>query len=245
MSNHFTTTELIEYARGALLGENAESLLAHSLRCDDCGTRLAIILALEEAGSAQRVTTSRRRWLAAAAGMAFVGVGVMVVISMRTPAELPQHERATNSHFAQLATTEFPSSRGFLRIRFGAIRVNASNWEPRVKNAVEALWSGNLENALDALKELRAERPEDPEIAAYLGIALYLSGQQDDVVRVLLIEGAATEWQTLSRYSMFYLANHYLRLEIDLQAIEILSDLATHPDSPGESAAALLRQLQR
>jgi len=123
--------------------------------------------------------------------------------------------------------------------------VDASNWEPRVKNAVEALWSGNLENALDALKELRAERPGDPEIAAYLGIALYLSGEQDDSVRVLLLEGAATEWLTLSRYSMLYLANHYLRLGIHSEAIEILSDLAPARDSPGESAAVLLRQLQR
>ena len=242
---HYETFDLVDYQRGLLEGEEAKELFAHCQTCRECGDRLSIVLALRAVGERRR--TARRRVLRGAA--AAVGAAVLVGVAIYSFSEHSTQRpvasvdtQPTRGSLAEYASTELPS-RGFLVVRFrpGTPIANVEDAEPRLKAAVEELWAGNADSALPALRELWLERPNE-ERAAYMGIAMYLSGRSDAEVRAFLEMGTNTVWTPLSRYSTFYLANYHLRTGQNQEAYELLQSLTAN-DSPSTAAKRLLARL--
>lgn len=246
MSHHYEVDDLVSYERGVLGPEEAEELFAHCQVCRECGTRLAMVLSLRRLGAKQRKSKLRRIVAISACIVAVLG---LVAYAYRpsldvAPATVTPEAEPQPGRLSAYATSILPRP-GFLVLRFGdALPVAVDDWQFRLKAAAGSLWKGELETAVPALRELRIERPADPEVAAYLGTGLYLSGSVEPEVRTLLEEGTTTEWVVLSRYSMFYLANHYLRTGRDSIALALLENLKDI-DAPGTAAAELLERIPR
>lgn len=251
MSRHYNASELVDYERGLLDGEKAKQLFAHCQACQPCENRLTVVLALREIGKRRRGVRRRRLVATAAAlvAMVLLGVAIYQVVPLDTDPQadgtvgIDAGTPLAEGSLAEYASTELPS-RGFLVLRFrpGTPVANVDRGEARLKAAVEALWAGELDAALPALRELWLEQPNE-ERAAYMGIALYLTGQIDEEVGWFLEIGTRTWWTTLSRYSTYYLANHYLRIGQNDAAYELLESLTAFSDSPSRAAKRLLEQL--
>lgn len=244
MSHHFTAHELVDYARGAVDGQEGSDLLAHCRQCDSCGARLAAVLALREGTRIQRTKSTRRRWLATAASLAIVGSAFLAsrahsVWTSGSPAKPEATMRGPADELGALATRDLPSP-AFLRFRFGSNLASTDSWEPRLRAAAEDLWEGRIAVSVAALRALSAEHPNDAEAAAYLGIGLYFSNDQTAATESFLQAGATSRLQPLRRYCRWYLANHYLRTHELALAVEILKELALDDDSVGRSATNLL-----
>ncbi len=265
MSRHFTAMEMADYARGLIAGSEGESLLQHCKECAQCGDQLAAILVLRRAKAAghpllstrQRSRVSRKRWLAAAAGV--VGIGVLAVGAqvLRPGVEpdastarsaLPPPSAEEPAGVAALATTE-PLSPLTIKIHtdgpISAGGAGSPDWLPRMNAAGSKIVNHDYGGAVADLEGLYAEDPTSQLAAAYLGIARYLYGDNSSEVGALLARGATGNSESIARFAQWYLANYVLRSEQDMDsAREILNELATNSDWPGRRAQTLLERIE-
>lgn len=246
MTAHFETADLIDYHRGLLSQEETETLLGHCNGCRTCSDRLAMVIALREVAARRRLfkrsallTSSIATVIVAAFALATYAPSAFVT---GDAVPVTAHTRPPGLLF-QYATTELPH-RSFLVLRFreGMPVAHGDDRQLRVEDAVVDLWAGRTAPAIPALRALWTEAPSE-EIAAYLGIGLYLTQRTDDEVEAFLEVGTRTGWSTLSRYSTFYLANHYLRTGRNAAAYALLRVVAADSDAPGSAARRLLEKL--
>lgn len=262
MSGHYTTLELVDYERGYLTGDEARDLFAHCQQCEECGGRLAAVLALRHANRRRVARIRRRKMLSLAAGvvlvvsLGFAGTALWGrfatadgpgTASVAAPGGEPTIQGAPElspelAELAALATDELPNP-VFLRIRLGPLAADSDDWEVRVRAALMDLWEGRLDVAVPALENLHSVRQKDPEVAAYLGIALYLSGDRREDVADLLRSGASTHWDNLRDQTLWYLANHHLRNGDPALAAEILAEFSRYEHVTARAAHALMDKL--
>jgi len=106
------------------------------------------------------------------------------------------------------------------------------------------LVDGRYEEAVAQLSTVYEAQPGNGEVAASLGIALYLTGDDSERVEALLAQGTALRQQDFSNLAGWYLANHYLRKGDVVQTMSVLEDLSQWPDAPGTQARELLERLR-
>jgi len=151
---------------------------------------------------------------------------------------------ATGVTAVGLATTEPPPA-AIVRFLLGlAVPVDTGNIQARLQAAGEALTGGEYARAAGDLEVLHTELPDSGAIAGFLGISLYLSGEDSSRVGRFLATGALDQNESVSSFSRWYLANHLLRTGDEEGARQLLVELAALEDRPGRMAADLLVYLE-
>jgi len=219
-SNHPEVDELVDWARGDLSRKRLREIRAHCRSCPACDMKLAKILVLRtrQRREMKRAARRRRQLQMAAAIVLLVGAGAVFLVS--------GHFSDPASKFAELATTE-TIPQGLLRLRFRSDALPASTdlSEFRLKQGMEALVQEQYSLAVEALDDANREHPADAEIAAFLGIALYLSGDDSSRTQSLLALGTTHARPRVSRPATWYLANSCLRSGDSEAAVALLREL--------------------
>lgn len=239
-NNHPEIDELVDWARGDLSRKRLREIRAHCRSCPACDMKLAKILVLrtKQRREMKRAARRRRHLQMAAAIVLLVGVGAVFLFSgyFSDPA----------MELASLATTEtIPGSQIILRFR-PATSASADLYEYKLKAGMEALVRGDYSFAEDTLGGLYGEHPESSEVAAYWGVARYLSGNDSDHTKTLLATGASDMQNMIRRTATWYLANSCLRSGESDSAIQLLQspDLNGVDVRYGRYAEELLRKIR-
>lgn len=244
-TDHVDIEGLLAYAHGETGGAEADAVLQHSCACRECGDELAVMLALvgqeaQATGEAQRGASSAPwawRWI----GLVAASVVLAVVVGIALMSWGPWLDTGGVDEAMQLATTEAPE-RVMLEYLFGAPTVSAA--APQVRGGFALIVNGRYQEAVALLSTLYDAQPGDNELAASLGIALYLSGDDGERAASSLMQGQRLGRQdSFGNLAAWYLANHYLRRGDVVQAREVLEDLSQGPDAPGTQARDLLERL--
>jgi len=241
--DHPDIEELIDWARERLPRKRHREVWAHSEDCPTCNLRLAkiIILSSKHRREIKRRARHRRHLSIAAMVVFLVGAAASWLLLSGYSSDGP-------SQLAALATSEtIPDS--YVRYRFGAgLPASSDLTGYQLRRGVEALVAGEYALAVEALEAVSRERPSNVEAAAYLGIALYLLGDDSTRMQALLMQGTSHSHPMISRAATWYLANSYQR-NGDVQAAMALA----HSLSAGEisdrdryslRADRLLRKIQ-
>lgn len=238
MSGHVGAEVMVAFVHGDLSAAELETLSEHCTSCKECGDQLAALLSVRRSRRQQNVRHART---AVAAFVVLTLVGL--ALGVRGFGTGLSTSAPTESDWAELATSEGPDPRLVRRIFGDGLPADTDTRLMETRTAFEHLVNGRLEQAIEILRGLYLERSAD-DVAAYLGIALYLSGQADEVVEGLLRQGVNSSRTADAHYSQWYLANHFLRLGDPQSAESILQDLAKSSDRPGRFAAELLLQVR-
>lgn len=245
-ADHVDIEGLLAYAHGETRGAEADAVLQHSRACRECGDELAVILALAGtqvvavAEDEREIAGASRRWIALVA--ASVVLALLLGVALRS-AWLPLGA-TSDEDVVGLATTEAPE-RLMLEYLFGASTVSVG--APQVRDGFALVVDRRYEAAAALLSTLYDAQPGDNELAASLGIALYLSGDDGERVASLLMQGQRLRDRRLDSFgnlAAWYLANLYLRRGDVVQARDVLEDLSQWSDAPGAEARAVLEQLR-
>lgn len=236
-SGHVNTDRLIDMVNGSLPRPEIEVMAAHCASCVRCGDQLAVFLLLRKGVRRQRAGRLRLVQVAAAL-IVLVGLGSIAGSLLYRSQALP-----AASSWSEFATSEGLDPRLVHSLFGDALLVGVDPFPFEKLTAFRQLVDGDLNNALRGFRNLHAMRPADSEVAAYLGIAMYLAGETTRDVEVLLTQGLEAQMSTIQRYSQWYLANHFLRNQRPDRAIEILQPLARSADRPGRQAKALMDDL--
>jgi hypothetical protein len=235
---HFDLAGLAAYARGEIEGEEGEAVLRHCRSCPSCGDHLAMILLLVEIKEL-RAARSRRTIVAVAASAI---LALLVGAALWSGAlRLPPGRTDAADLGRRMATAEAPN-RVDLDFIYPVSAVGGlGTTEKRAE--LEMLVNGDYAAAVARLSELNRSSPGDAEVAALLGIGLYLTGDNGQLGERLLQQGTELRRQDLQRYAAWYLANLYLRRGDLGRATEALKDLSTEADAPGAMATSILDRL--
>lgn len=243
-ADHVDIEGLLAYAHGETHGAEADAVLQHSRTCRECGDELAVMLALTGtqvvavAEDDTEVPDTSHRWLAMVA--ASVVLAVLLGVVLLTGRQRPGGP-APDVGVTRLATTEAPNEL-MLDFLFGASVPVAS--VEQAGSGFALIVEGRYDEAVTQLSVLYDARPGDGEVAAALGIGMYLAGDDSEPVEALLVQGRALRQQDFSDLAAWYLANLYLRRADVVHAREVLEDLSQWPDAPGTQARAVLEQLR-
>jgi hypothetical protein len=184
-----------------------------------------------------RQRSRRNRLMLAAMVVLIAGAGglwMIIGLSAGQPASL-----------AELATEEtLPESHLHLRFR-AALPASSDLHEYKLKAGMEALVAGDYPLAVETLTDLQNEHAESDEAAMYLGVALYLSGDDSDRTRALLARGVSAMHGLTRRTAIWYLANSCLRSgDVDAAILLLQSpDLHEYDTRYGRYSEELLQRL--
>ncbi len=240
-NNHPEVDELVDWARGDLSRKRLREIRVHCRSCTACDMNLAKILVLRtrQRREMKRRAKRGRQLQMAAAIVLLVGAGAVFLFSgyFSDPA----------SELAALATTE--TIRGsHLRLRFGeGLPADVGQYEARLKAGMEALVQGDFPLSIETFENLHREYASSSEVACYLGVALYLSGDDSDHTKQLLAKGILNRQPLIQRTTTWYLANASLRtgdLETAIELLESLN-LGDRSDFYSRSAEDLILGVER
>lgn len=236
---HPEIEELVAYARGALSRKRRRAVRAHCEVCPSCNLDLAKTLVLRaDHRRALRQRARRQRLMAAAT--------VVLVLGAAGTIMLGAYFTDPSAELAALATSE-PLPEHYVRYRFGTGMPASSDLTAyQLRRGIEALVAEEYGPAIDAFEAVLSEQPSDIETAAYLGIALYLSGDDSTRTQTLLVRGTSHARPELSRAATWYLANLFLRSGEAETAATLLEqlDLGELDDRYSRRARELLQQIE-
>jgi len=239
-NTHPDIGELVDWARGLLPRKRHREVWSHREHCPTCDMRLAkiIILSTNHRQQMKRRARGRRHLLIAASVVVLVGVAAGLAVS--------GYFSDSSSRLAELATTEtIPEPHVHLRFG-GSLPASSDLYEYRLKTGMAALVQQDYPLAVETLEDLFEEHAGSAEVAAYLGVARYLSGDNSDRTKALLGQGAQDMHDMISRAATWYLANSCLRSGDTEAAIQLLQSL--DPDETDDryarSSVDLLHQIQ-
>jgi len=242
---HFTLDDLRSFVRGH--GPEGEKLLLqHCRTCSECGDKLAGMLMLTtRAASRGRAETAKHMWIAAVAASVILLAALAVLLQT-----FVVDEPGVEEQLAALATTE-PIPVFIVRFHLGSPTPmgnipGVAPIEPRLLAAGEKLAAGDYAAAVRDLEQLRQDDPLSRLVAAYLGIARYLVGDDSARTGRLLEEGAATARteDDVASSCLWYLGNLLLRRGRTPEAIEVFQDLADLPSRPGRQSLEILQKIE-
>ena len=266
---HFTLDELRECA----LSRNELAIapvLRHCFDCRDCADRLAVIITLLESASEVPPNWGLLAMLrrVAAAGFGEVrseeqaarrrprGVviagALLVVMALAITATwwAMTPNLSGDSRLVGLATTE-PIPARVVQFHLGGLLpvqqiLGALPVQPRLLAAGEKLAAGDYATATRELEQLRQDAPSSRLVAAYLGIANYLNGDNTARTGRLLEEGMATARtdDAVAATSTWYLGNLLLRTGRTREAVEVFQQLSDLPNRAGRQALETLQRIE-
>ena len=244
MSEHIDIERLLAYAHDELEDAESDAILEHSRACKECGDQLAVMLALRSEDGGSGVSEPRARLIGLIAASVLLAVLLGVALTWGGFGSRFIFVSAAEEGLAELATTEAPGRIDLDFLFDASLPTSTDDSRPQKRAGFGLIVNGQHDEAIELLSTLRNARPDDGDVAASLGIALYLSGDSSSRVETLLIEGNAAWLQGLQHYAKWYLGNHYLRQGDLVQAMGALEEIAQEPDAPGRRAAELLRRLE-
>ncbi len=113
-----------------------------------------------------------------------------------------------------------------------------------IKSALYDLENDEYSSAVDKLRALSVNpRVNGTDIAGWLGIALYLSGETSDEVEALLRPGTESRINPLERGCQWYLGHHLFRVGRPEEGVLWIATLSPNPTAIGRKAADFLRRL--
>jgi len=240
-SHHLTLDEIRACARGedeSLVSAAAE----HCSYCHECAGNLAAALAIIEYGPRKSLWESVTWGQLAAVTvlLAALGFAAVATVSELLPAEPPSIEQ----QLAALATTETIDPM-LVRIHLGiASPAGSDDTIARLQAAGFDLAEERYDRAISELETLHSAAPGSQLVAAYLGIARYLAGDDSPRVRDLLTLGASSDNSSVSSFATWYLGNAQLRAGEIQNARQTLSRISHLNALPGRLSKRLLDQLQ-
>ncbi len=230
---HPALKELTVYVDGALSGDEARAIVEHCRDCATCGDRLGTMMLLRSrvakstlAPRVPRGTRVAALVLAIAAGL----VGGFVIARQLAPNPWAAH-----------ATSE-PVPRWFHDFLYG-YREEVAPSDMVLAEGLDLLVRGDYTSAIDKLEPLIERLNARPEASAYLGIALYMTGDLSG--RTIDMLTAGTSSTRAGRISDWYLANALLLRGDVGEARRRLRGLAFVADWVGRQAEALLGRLDQ
>jgi thioredoxin-like negative regulator of GroEL len=202
--------------------------------------RLAKILIIrtDDRRRMRRRAKRRLQLQMAAAVLLIMGAGAVLLASgyISDPA----------SDLAALATTEtIPQSHVGLRFRLAA-PASPGGYESEFRAGMEALVREDYSDGIAILESLHAAHPSETEISTYLGVALYLSGDDSDRAKALLAQGGSHMQGRVRRTATWYLANSCLRSGDVESAVQLLKSIDSEDTDARYTryAAELLRRIR-
>lgn len=244
---HISAERLAALAAGELTESERAPLLRHLEDCAACGDRLATVLLLRR-GQAR---VPRRAWLALAAVAVLMLAGAWMLLPSWTagPAAptLSPERQALVDRFAGYANDD--NIEAFIYdwlldlVYPDVVPVSPDQHQPRTRAAIIDLRDGRYQEAVDQLAELYLEYPDFDSIAGWLGVALYLNGENDPVVEGLLERGMESSLDPLVDFSTWYSAQYLLRTHRPEEAVARLRQLAPSPVKLGRMARAQLEEM--
>ncbi len=224
---------LTGYVDGALTGDEARAIVEHGTECSECGDRLGTMMLLRARAAKATLAPRVPRGVRAAALVVTLAAG-LVGGAFLAQAMAP-------NPWAEHATVD-TVPRWFHDFLYG-YRENSSTRDRDLIAGLDLLVRGELAEAIALLEPLAQEPAGEPEAAAYLGIAMYLSGDVSGRTVDFLASGTAST--RAGRISDWYLANaHLARGNIDA-ARRRLRGLAFVGDWVGRQSQSLLDRLAR
>jgi len=265
MSRHIDIDRLLAYALGELDAGDAAGVIEHCESCSQCGNELGVLLALRHEHERAGAAPSAGDGMAASGLPRFAKLAASIVLAVLIGAAALWGAGILGAgatdpgpiDWAALATDQPPDpwlvDWLFEEAQQTAIaRPTTPDADPRAderrllaakRAALELVVQRRYDEAIVALEELAASNPDDAEVDAFRGVALYLSGDTSEATRDLLMQGAQLSRQPVGRTAAWYLANYYLRVGEPEDALIILESLTQDEDYPGENAVALLERL--
>lgn len=234
MIDHPDVVELVAFARGELDEDRSSALVEHCRTCSRCGDQMAAILLLRE-GPGRTSRRSRifgRRSLAAAAAVVIaVALGTLAYVGgIGQSSGSAAHEAgasatgsAETEELARLATDR-PPPEIVVKVHFGP-PVIADSATSGSKEGLILITRGRYVDAVAVLRKHLDERPGDVAAGAFLGMALYLSGDDSRRAAGLLAEGTRHGETWIRDWSQWYLANLRVRRGELMVARGLLEDL--------------------
>ena len=222
---------LTGYVDGALTGDEARAIVGHCGECAGCGDRLGTMMLLRS-GAAKAALAPRVPRLLRAAAV------VVILVAGLTGGVFLARALAPNPWAVHASTESVP--RWFHDFLYG-YREQIGPRDLALAEALDLLVRGEYDDAISRLEPLTEQPTREPEASAYLGIAMYLTG--DNSGRTVDLLEAGTGSTRAGRISDWYLANVLLsRGDIDA-ARRRLRGLAFVGDWVGRQSQALLDQL--
>jgi hypothetical protein len=237
---HPDLQDLIDCSRRNLSEEKEAAVLAHCETCPDCFSTVKICVVLRMGFlSDQRKKRRRRQWCSGALAGALLAIAIAGFWHAG-------YFTSTSSKLAALAAGEPIRADRLLDELASDLFFSSDPRDGRVALAVEALMNGDHATAVEELETIIKDEPSDDAIAAWLGIALYSSGDDSARTRALLGLGASRRSDALGRAAMWYLANSNLRDGNMLLAVIQLGDLCADRsrDRRSRSACELLEEIR-
>jgi hypothetical protein len=176
-----------------------------------------------------------------------MAAAILILLGTGAALLLTGYQAEPTSDLAALATSEtIPESHVGLRFRVAA-PVSPGGYEAEFKAGMEALVREDYHSGLEILEALHSDHEWDTEISTYLGVALYLSGNDSDRTKTLLAAGASHMQGRVRRTATWFLANSCLRSGDTDTAIQLLRllDPAEVSVQYTRYAAELLQQIDR
>lgn len=224
---------LTGYVDGALTGDEARAIVEHCTECSACGDRLGTMVLLRARAAKATLAPRVPRGVRAAALVVTLAAGLAGgAFLARAMAPNPWAEHATADSVP----------RWFHDFLYG-YRENANTHDRELAAGLDLLVRGELAEAIALLEPLAHESTREPEAAAYVGIAMYLSGDVSRRTVDYLESGTAST--RAGRISDWYLANAHLARGNVEAARRRLRGLAFVGDWVGRQSQSLLDQLAR
>jgi hypothetical protein len=239
VSEHPEIEELVGWARGALSRRRRSEIRLHCETCLECNELLAKILVLRTPHRRKMRVRTRRRRLLVAASLVLIG-------AIGTSLWLGGFFISESERLAALATEE-TIQEAILHLRFReALPADSTLYLFKLKRGLEALHLEDYPMAIEVLGALNQAYPSDTEVAAWLGIASYLSGDDSASTWSLLVQGTANMHHMISASAAWYLANSYLRSGEIVLAVALLETLDPEEINARRErdAAALLERIR-
>ena len=230
---HPELKDLTIYVDGALSGDEARAIVEHCRNCAKCGDRLGTMMLLRSRVAKSTLAPRLPRGTRAAALVLAIAAGLVGGFLMaRQLAPNPWAEHATSESVP----------RWFHDFLYG-YREEVTPSDMVLAEGLDLLVRGEYRRAIGKLEPLIERPAARPEASAYLGIALYMSGDLSG--RTIAMLTAGTSSTRAGRISDWYLANALLLRGDVREARRRLRGLAFVADWVGRQAQALLERLDQ
>ncbi len=224
---------LTGYIDGALTGDEARAIVGHCTECTECGDRLGTMMLLRSRAARAALAPRVPRGVRAA-------VVVVTLVAGLAGGMFLARALAPNPWAVHASTESVP--RWFHDFLYG-YREQIGPRDLALAEALDLLVRGEYDDAIVKLEPLTEPPGREPEAAAYLGIAMYLTG--DNSGRTVDLLEAGTASTRAGRISDWYLANVLLSRGDIGAARRRLRGLTFVGDWVGRQAKLLLDQLGR
>lgn len=232
------------YLTGRLAGDERTAFERHMFECSRCLDELQALRAVQEelweqgrgpvAGTVPERRVWMRRWALAAAALALVSIGAVVLWRLGM---FSGNSRGLDPRLAALAEFEAPA---YLPL---ALRGGTDEADERFRTGMDHYTAGRYPEAIRDLRAAEALRPRASHVLFFLGVSYLLNGDTDRGVS-RLDQAASLADPAYTAEARFYLAKGWLRKGDTAKARAELEAVVDSRGRLADEAARLLTRLK-